>query len=499
MAVQFAKSTQLLAVLLITATASAVHAQSCADAFTLKPEVAARLKAKEKMKQPLEETLKEGVVQLTGHDLQYGQKKFPSRGPADPFPFFDKKTGEVRVYGTQVEGTGFSYLKWKNKKSFLKNEPGEMVSEKVILPNGKTLQGKEALWDTARVSYEHFAKVFGKEQMRAAYENLGIDPGSDLYFAGAALQPDGKLGEWTRDNWRRRNHVIVRKNGQLHILKDPIFNKIAEGASEKDYVGFGQLNFLPGDYIGHAYGPNFKMVKNKETGKLEMWIISEEVTRRVEVDGKPAEVTEIVARKMISPFEASQDPADRKLLVSADGKDGQPHPDTDRGPEMGNTKLLEGFRPTSITPEGIRVTKREVLVNGKWQLQEDPTLTDKEAFVMTGSQGNFAGDGYDSLLAVSSNPLGPFDVVSTKSGNFKKFLKGIKKKYNLSWAGRGSFFQSESGWYFLFHGVDKDIRPDGSYSGVIPADTEGYHRNIYRVPIEFYVNSHGNVDMKLLY
>lgn len=499
---------QTLALVLLFAAGSA-NGQTCVNAFKLKPQTAASLAAKQSLKQALPSRLRKGLIQLTGRDLQFGQKKFPERGPADPFPFVDKNTGKVYIYGTQVDGTGFSYLEYPNMGALLRNEPAKMISEKVYLPNGKVLKGKEALWDTTRVAYFDFERVFGKENLAEAFQQMGIDPQSDLFFAGAALQPDGKLGEWTRDNWRRRNHVLVRKNGKLQILKDPVFNKIAASASEKDYVGFGQLSFLPGDYIGHAYGPNFKMQTNKETGDLEMWIISEEVTRRIDVDGKPAEITEIVARKMVSPFEASKVPSDRKTLVSVDGKDGKPHPDSDRGPEMGNTKLIEGFRPTSIEPEGIKISKREVLINGKWKLVEDSSLSQQEAFVMTGSQGNFAGDGYDAILAARlGSAIGHYDIVTTKGDSWKKFLKGLKQKYNLSWAGRASFLDSKQGiatqgedgrWYLLFHGVDKDIRPDGSYGGVIPPDTETYHRNVYMVPIEFYVNRSGKVDMKLLY
>ncbi|MES3036434.1 MAG: hypothetical protein V4736_00885, partial [Bdellovibrionota bacterium] len=327
------------------------HAIACKGVLT--PKSVAQKYKENKARIKMERTKPDregGLVQITGKDLKPGQTSFPERTPADPFVFEDAKTGEIHVYGTQVDGTGFSFLKYKRKSDFLRGKKPEIVNKKVYLPNGTVAEGKEAIWDTYRLSYETLSQVFSKEELELAYGKQGIDKGSDLYFGGVALQKSGDLGRWTTDNWRRRVHPIGTVNNRLQILKDPVFNKIKDEATETDYPGFGMLPFLPGNYIGHAYGPNFKLVKNNE-GTLELWVISEEVTRRVDANGKPAEVTEIIGRKMISPFQASPDGI---VMVSVNGKDGKPHPDSDRGPEMGNTKLLEGFRPTSVTPEGLR-------------------------------------------------------------------------------------------------------------------------------------------------
>ncbi|MDQ3233170.1 MAG: hypothetical protein M3Q07_15235, partial [Pseudobdellovibrionaceae bacterium] len=65
-----------------------------------------------------------------------------------------------------------------------------------------------------------------------------------------------------------------------------------------------------------------------------------------------------------------------------------------------------------------------------------------------------------------------------------------------SWAGRGSFLTHAQGqWWLLFHGVDKALKPNGSYTGEIPSNTEEYHRNIYLVPIEFVMNLDGVPDV----
>lgn len=434
-----------------------------------------------------------GVVQLTGKDIVLGQTKFPNRTPADPVPYVDPRTGEVFIYGTQVDGTGFSYLKYKNKNELLRGAPGKLVASQVFLPNGKVMKGAEAVWDTYRLPYSVLQQVFTADQLQASYRKHNIVPGTDLYYGGIALS--GKnLGKWTEDNWRRRVHAIAPIKNRLQIIERPVFNPIDPKAKTSDYPGFGHLKFLPGDYIGHAYGPNFKLVKTNLG--VELWIISEEVTRRVNERQYPAEVTEIVARKMISPFEASE--TEKVLLVSVNGPDNNPHPDSDRGEAMRHTKLIEGFRPTSITPEGIRIDKRAVLEDGYSSFVQIPESEQKEFFFLTGSPGNFAGDDYDSIVAVrESTPIGPYKMISTADGrSWKRFLAGIKKTYNLSWAGRGSFLQDDNKeWWLLFHAVDKDLKPDGSYGGVIPANTPEYHRNLYAVPVEFFINLKGEPDM----
>lgn len=441
-----------------------------------------------------------GVIQLTGKDLVVGQKEFPKRTPADPMPFVESTTGELHIYGTQVDGTGFSYLKYHNKEELLRGIPGELVATDVYLPLGadptpKIMRGAEAVWDTYRLPYSVLSQVFRQSDLERSYAQLSIAKGSDLYYGGIALQkrkPNGDvlLGRWTTDNWRRRVHVIASVQGRLQILAKPVFNPIPESASEKSYPGFGHLPFLPGNYIGHAYGPNFKLVKGRKG--LELWVISEEVTRRVpERNGIPVEVTEIVARRMTSPFQA--DPKSAIVLVSVNDKTGKPHPDSDRGEKMAHTKLIEGFRPTSVTPEGVRITQRQV--GGK--MEGIPTAEQKEYFFLTGSPGNFAGDDYDAIVAYrEGSAIGKYEIISNENGSWKRFLMPIKKAYNLSWAGRGAFMQDDNKeWWLLFHAVDKDLKPDGSYSGVIPSNTPEYHRNLYAVPVEFFINESGRPDL----
>jgi hypothetical protein len=439
-----------------------------------------------------------GVVQLTGKDLVVGQNAFPKRTPADPMPFSDPMTGELIIYGTQVDGTGFSYLKYPNKGEMLRGAGGELIANDVYLPNHKLMRGSEAVWDTYRLPYTVLQQAFSPQALEKSYRALGIPLESDLYYGGIALQENGSLGRWTTDNWRRRVHVIAPIQGSLQILASPVFNPIRKGASEHDYKGFGHLPFLPGNYIGHAYGPNFKLVRTAKG--TELWIISEEVTRRVNETGIPAEVTEIVARKMISPFQASA--ASRTTLVSVNDKSGKPHPDSDRGEKMAHTKLIEGFRPTSVTPEGLRITKKMELVGGTVRLIPISPEEQKEYFFLTGSPGNFAGDDYDAIVAVrESSAIGKYEILTNSDGySWKRFLAGIKKAYNLSWAGRGAFLQDDHNeWWLLFHAVDKDLKPDGSYNGVIPSNTPEYHRNLYAVPIEFFLDENGHPDMLVRY
>jgi hypothetical protein len=442
-----------------------------------------------------------GVVQLTGKDLVLGQKEFPHRTPADPTPFVNSQTGELLIYGTQVDGTGFSYLKYPNKAEMLRGAEGQLVASNVYLPNHKMMKGAEAIWDTYRLPYAVLLQAFPKATLERSYRSMGIPQGSDLYYGGIALQESapnlphsGELGRWTTDNWRRRVHVIAPVKGHMQILATPVFNPIQPGKTEKAYPGFGHLPFLPGDYIGHAYGPNFKLVPT--ASGMQLWVISEEVTRRVNETGIPAEVTEIVARRMISPFQATSE--GKVTLVTVNDKNGQPHPDSDRGEKMAHTKLIEGFRPTSVTPEGLRITKRAERVGGSLRLVDIPVAEQKEYFFLTGSPGNFAGDDYDAILAYrEGGAIGTYQIINDRDGvRWKRYLAGIKKAYNLSWAGRGAFLQDDDGaWWLMFHAVDKDLKPYGSYSGVIPANTPEYHRNLYVVPVDFYLNENGEPDM----
>lgn len=455
-----------------------------------------------RLKSSIKETLpapdrKAGLRQDTGKDLIPGQITFPNRTPADPVPFIDAKTGRAFVYGTQVDGKGFAYLVWKNEDDMLRGVEPKRVERDVFLPNGQLLRGQEAIWDTIRVSYDTLKRVWSEAELERMYLERGIDLGTDLYYGGIALQENGDLGGtgktgWTVDNWRRRLHVMAEIDGKLTVLKEPLANKVPKGMTEKSYPSLAGLDFLPGDYMGHGYGPNFKLIKTN--GRLELDLFNEEVTRRVLVDGKPVEVTEGVRRTMVSPFEAS---SNVQVVVSVDDENGFPHADSSRGPQMNNLFLAEGFRPTSIEPEGVRITKRAVKRGGKTVLVDDPSLAKVEYFFLTGSPSNFAGDGYDVIMAVSTSPRGPFKIIkASNEQNWKKYLTTIKDKYKLSWAGRASFFRDKlKGWWLFFHGVDKDIRPDGSYGGRIPSDTPAYHRNTYHAPIEFYINERGEPDM----
>jgi hypothetical protein len=449
-----------------------------------------------------------GVIQLTGQHLVPGQKVFPERTPADPVPFLDPVTKELYIYGTQVDGTGFSYLKYKNAGYAVRGVKPELIAKNVYLPNGQVVNGKEAIWDTYRLPFKTLEEVFSKAELMEAYRKHGLDFGSDVHFGGIALQETGALGRWTTDNWRRRVHPIGQVDGKLQIIAEPVFNPIAAGMTEKNHpeghVGFGDLPFLPGDYIGHAYGPNFKLVKNP-AGKMELWIISEEVTRRVLDHGKNVEVTEIVARKMVSPFETSALPEDREVILTVNENNdpnGKPHADSDRGKEMSYTKLIEGFRPMSLSFKGYHITKQEVIVNGKKVYVDRPReeAEKDEFFFMTGSSGNFAGDDYDARVAVrKGSAIGPYQMIKEAgSQSWKGFLKELKKKYKLSWAGRGAFLEVDGQYWLIFHAADKDIYPDGSYTGPIPPNTHEYHRNLYAVPVEFFINVRGEPDMRVL-
>ncbi len=59
------------------------------------------------------------LVQLTGQDLLPEQISFPERTPADPVAFVDEKSGRAYIYGTQVEGSGITFLRYPDLSTLL--------------------------------------------------------------------------------------------------------------------------------------------------------------------------------------------------------------------------------------------------------------------------------------------------------------------------------------------------------------------------------------------
>lgn len=80
---------------------------------------------------------------------------------------------------------------------------------------------------------------------------------------------------------------------------------------------------------------------------------------------------------------------------------------------------------------------------------------------------------------------------------------GVLESSDLEYLQRGglkdfALGENEGQWWLLFHAADKDLKPDGSYGGVIPPNTHEYHRNLYAVPVEFFINQQGVPDMRVL-
>lgn len=436
------------------------------------------------------------LVQLTGKDLVPGQTVFPERTPADPFVFVDEAEGAAYIYGTQVEGRGISYLRYPKLEVLLQGGAYQLGQRDVYLGSGDLLAGKEAIWDTYRLSYRVLSQAF--PAVEEFYRQHNVKRGSDLFYGGVALRADGSLGDFPEENWRRRIHAIAeRDDGCLELISRPLFNPIPSSAKTSDYPGFGELLGLPGDYLGHAYGPNFKLVASSQ-GPPSLWIIHEEITRRVRIRGKLVELSEIFARRMLDPFTAAEE---RVKLLGVEDLRGRLAPDSCRGPLLSYTKLIEGFRPTSVDPEGIRIAYRAQKRRGRVEYVYEPELAAEEHFFLTGSSGNFAGDDYDVLMATrSGTAIGPYEMVRRSRGSrWKRYLQEIKAAYQLSWAGRGSFIADSAGqWWLLFHAVHKAHHPAGSYSGIIPPNTHEYHRNIYAVPLCFVLNLKGEPDVIFL-
>src|SRR5687768_3371852 len=112
------------------------------------------------------------IIQLTGGDLLPGQKSFPKRSPADPVAFIDEVTREAFIYGTQVDGSGITFLRYSNVNALLQGGAFDLRSHPVYLPDGKILAGKEAIWDTFRLAFRHLKAAF--PTIDASYAKHGI-------------------------------------------------------------------------------------------------------------------------------------------------------------------------------------------------------------------------------------------------------------------------------------------------------------------------------------
>ncbi len=217
------------------------------------------------------------------------------------------------------------------------------------------------------------------------------------------------------------------------------------------------------NWADHSYGHHFI---TDEAGNT--WVFYEKVSEAVNPDGNPAPYkTEIFARKMISPHEAS---AEEKPIVSIGDS---PFPSTRR--TIGGF-LVEGPRPEKVT------------INGKTR------------YFVAFSSGDFSTDRYFINVTWSDKVDGPYKPQLTTDGKDLLDLgREAKEKLGLSWGpARPHFFQDPDGkWWVLYHAVEKRILPDNDYSKWPGRNLADFHRNIYLAPAEVSVGSDGQPRLEI--
>jgi hypothetical protein len=364
-----------------------------------------------------------GIRQLTGMDLKVGQTNHPDKGPADPV-VYETADGRIQLYGTQSRN---GYLEYPSWEAFLKGEGGTQKYLDLYHPDGTKIAGEEAAWDLLPHRWPNG---------RGGFE--------EVLYAGAMTPTGGrKEARWPEDNWNRRIYAFREdRQGRWVRDKEPLFSPPPEQESWAD----------------HSYGHHFITDENGDT-----WVFYEKVSQAVDPQGKPAPYkTEIFARKMISPTQASAE--ERPILRVGDN----PYPSMRR--TIGGF-LVEGPRPSKVSVGG------------------------KDFYFVGFSSGDFSTDRYFVNVAWSTKIDGEYKPVLNKQGSDLLDLgERAKEALDLSWGpARPHFFQDPKGkWWVVFHAVEKGILPDNDYTRWPGRNLADFHRNIYLAPVEITLGADGN-------
>jgi hypothetical protein len=377
-----------------------------------------------------------GVRQLTGRNLRVGQVSFRRRTPADPFVAMEPD-GRARIYGT-----GPNYIEFASLDDLLRGGPYRLRA----LPIPRSLRRPEISWD---MMVQRFPD--GREVMYGGVMRPPADPAN----------PDHKRrAQWPADNWSRRIYPFVKDaRSRWQVVDHPLFNPMtAEVARNRSM-------------IGHSYGHDFKTVRRQtpEGPVDELWLFHEEITEKFDTPNGPRLRTEIFARKMLSPFAASSEKV--KILGVGD----PPYPATRR---VNGDVLVEGPRPFEVKlSEFEREPGAPEIAN-----------PDEAIHFISFSNADFAGNGYDVHFAYQrGNGIGRYTRLERHGErDLEHVADRIKRKYDLSWLGRGQVIRRGPGDYWMvFHAVNKRIRPHANYTGHNRAPLHEFHRNLYAVPIRF--------------
>lgn len=377
--------------------------------------------------------LQKGLYQITGNHVKVGQTKHAVDELPDPAPPYVTRKGEVEIYGSARY-----FIRFPNWAEFEKGGCFEIVQIGIANPNGEPYKQEYTHpWDIRKFRVEQAGKA-----------------DRELLIGGAMNATKGRpVPVWPDDNINRRLYFfrpspLKPDEAEPRWLRDPL-----------PIVGTADTGWL-----GHSYGGNLLQEDGKDgvidaaaPGRIALFY--EKVT---DDSGNSPYKTEIIM-KLMKNFWMSAGGAREITIFKVDGK----YPSTKR--TVGGF-LAEGPRPM------------QVRINGK------------KFFIIGFSSGDFPTDTYTINYLWSRNLTGPYKpVLNADKTDLLDLGQGLKQRFNLSWVGRPSFYQTPDGSYeMLFHGVRKDILPDNDY-GHWPKKYQlwEFFRSIFKVDINLKLDKKG--------
>jgi hypothetical protein len=336
----------------------------------------------------------------------------------------------------EIYGSGPYFLHYRNWFDFSHAGPYEMKCIELLYPNGMTTDDPNVIpWD-----------------IRKFHIQTATNTPYDLIIAGSMSPSKGRaIPVWPEDNISRRL----------------FFYRLTK-------VGAWIRDLLPiilqdeTTWIGHSYGGNLLQLNESAPGTIDLkradpvYLFYEKVTASL----KALTTTEIFVRQMLDS----------------------------EHPSGGETKIIE--IPTIPVPATHRTIGGD-LIEGPRPIQIK--LEGRTYFIVGFSSNDFTTDFYTINYAWSPSIFGPYTVARTPDrSDFLDLGAELKSRFNLSWAGRPSFYKAVDGHYhMLFHAVEKRNYPGHDFKHW-PKDEKlkYFFRAIFDARIHFVMN-HGAPEIKL--
>jgi hypothetical protein len=378
-----------------------------------------------------------GLYQLTGTEVQIGETQHLFPELPDPAPPYVTEAGQIEIFGSAPY-----YIRYPNWNEFLKGGCYERLTLNLQEPQGLPYSAEYSQpWD-----------------LRKFKVKTSAFSANEIILGGAMSAPAGKpFPTWPDDNYTRRVYVF-RLDQALQWVRDwfPIIGQVLADPS----IG----------WIGHSYGGNL-LQEQTPAGEIDfsspqpIAFFYEKVTALMQNGSATAPYkTELFATPIRSlnqpPF--SDGP---EIPILSIGE--TPYPATKR--TIGGF-LVEGPRPSQIQIEG------------------------QNFFIIAFSSGDFPTDSYTINYLWSHSLFGPYyPFLNENKTDLLDWGEGLKRKYNLSWVGRATFFQTPSGSYqMLFHGVRKEILPENDYSEWPSRyNLWDFFRCIFKINVEWRLDAQG--------